>query len=59
MSVINHLKKLYYARLCGSDLEGGVNHLHVKRIHLVSFVCIVTYDMYDLYVIECNKSICK
>jgi hypothetical protein len=36
------LKSLYYARLCGrwcsGDFAADVNHLHVKRIHLVSFI---------------------
>jgi hypothetical protein len=48
MSEINHLKKLYYARLCSrcysGDLTADVDHLHVKRIHLVNFVYIVIED---------------
>jgi hypothetical protein len=48
MGEINNFKNLYYTRLCGRwckcDLLADVNHLHVKRIHLVSFIYIVIED---------------
>jgi hypothetical protein len=45
------LKKLCYARLygrwCSGNLAANVDHLHVKRIHLVDFIYIVLEDADD------------
>jgi hypothetical protein len=49
MSKVNHFKKLYYPRQlcdrqCSDDLVADMDHLHIKRIHFMSFVYIVIED---------------
>jgi hypothetical protein len=39
MSEINHFKNFI---MCSDDVVADVDHLHVKRIHLVNFSYIVT-----------------
>jgi hypothetical protein len=41
MSEINHFKIFV---LCSGDVAADVDHLHVKRIHLVGFFYIVIED---------------
>jgi hypothetical protein len=41
MSEINHFKIFV---LCSGDVAADVDHLHVKRIHLVGFFYIVIGD---------------
>jgi hypothetical protein len=42
MNKIDHfLKKIYF---CSGDVEADLNHLHIKRIHLVDFSYIVIED---------------
>jgi hypothetical protein len=47
MNEINYFKVFV---LCSCDVAADVDHLHVKRIHLVSFSCIVIEDTTTLYV---------
>jgi hypothetical protein len=48
MNEIDHFKKIV---LCSGDVTADVDHLHVKRIHLVGFSYIVIEDYND---INCN-----
>jgi hypothetical protein len=41
MSEINHFKVFI---ICSDDVAADVDHLHVKKIHLVSFSYIVIED---------------
>jgi hypothetical protein len=41
MNEIDHFKKFI---LCNSDVTSNVDHLHIKRIHLLSFSYIVIED---------------
>jgi hypothetical protein len=49
MSEINHLKKIYtMLDYVPYDMSPVVYHLHVKKIHLLDFVYIVTEDFRSL-----------
>jgi hypothetical protein len=43
MSEINHIKVFI---MCTDDITADVDHLHVKKIHLVSFSYIVIEDLH-------------
>jgi hypothetical protein len=45
MNVVDHFKNFV---LCSGDVATDVDHLYVKRIHLVCFSYIVIEDFYEL-----------
>jgi hypothetical protein len=42
MNEIDHFKKII---LCNDDMKIDVDHLHIKKIHLVNFSYIVIEDL--------------
>jgi hypothetical protein len=43
--------------ICSGDVTADVDHLHVKRIHLVGFSYIVIDDMATILLLPCTQKL--